>query len=318
MSLDMAKYIGAYMDAYTGSYSGLWYEDIADVHLNLETLTTLIPGLLAVPNLKAYTGTRQLVTPSNFSLSLVSSPYESSVVYPLDNFRADYLGVFENNVRDLARKGRFHFNNVAASVITTNATCADGVALFATTHPYVDPVSGALTQKNIVTSTDIPSLNVAVVAAPTDVEMSKIIVDLFAWMISLKDSVGDTVNGDMRSVTLLTGDIAKFSAIMKAIQANNYVLSDKSDNPVAGLAAAGVVFKCSYVPQLSGASIYMLRNDGFVKGIILGEVITELIALGPGTEYAKQNRQVLFGIDAVRGGVPGRFQSCLKATMDHH
>ncbi|HEV7297762.1 MAG TPA: Mu-like prophage major head subunit gpT family protein [Tepidisphaeraceae bacterium] len=287
---------------------------MANIYTGLNSLSTIIPGMESVPNLAAFSGTRQKNVPTDFEITLTSAPYESSVEYPLDNYNLDSIGIFENNVRELARKARYQFNKLVTAVLTTNGICSDGQNFFDTDHPYT--LSGAQTQKNLVTASDISTLAVANKLTPTDVEMANVILDLFAHLIGLKDRQGDEANGeDCRSVTLLVGDMKKWTAAIKAV--SNERLSNLSDNPLQGLADGGVKVKPIFVPTLTGDSIYMLRNDGAVKAVIAGEVVAEPIALGPESEYAREHRKVLFAYDAVRGACPGRYQSAVKATLSN-
>jgi hypothetical protein len=334
--LDMAKYLGAFMQEYTGPFYGNWYTKIMDWHDGLPTLTTLVPGIFDAPDLKAYTGTRQLINPGNFTQSLVSSPFEGSVNYPIDNFKADYLGVYMTNVRQLAQKALYHPNEIATTIIAANANCYDGVPFFGSTHPIyknVNFTSGSATpssfQSNSFTaagaagtgagttgySPAVPSLNVAVATAPTDVEAGQFVIDLFAQLISLQDLAGNVTNGDTRKVTILTGSISVWSALQKATSPFNQILSDRTDNPVYGLAQGGITFEPVYAPGLTAANVYMFKSDGLVKGLIGGEVSIDVWALGPDSEYAKENRQVAFGVDAVRGGIPARYQSAVMGVL---
>ena len=336
--LDMAKYLAAFLQEYTGPFSGNWYTDIMDWHEGLPTLTTLIPGLFDAPDLKAYTGTRQLINPGSFAQSLISSPFESSVNYPIDNFNADYLGVYMNNVRQLAQKARYHPNTIATAIIAANANCYDGTPFFGSTHPIYKGVNntagtGAMApssyQSNDFTaagaagtgvgtsgySPAVPSLAAANAGQPTDVEASQIIIDLFAQLIGLQDLAGNITNGDTRKVVVLCNTVNVWAAFQKVCRPTYDVLSSRADNPVVGLNEGGVTFKPVFAPGIGTNYVTMFKADGIVKGVIGGEVSMDVWALGPGSEYAKTNRQVAFGVDAVRGGIPARYQSAVRGLL---
>src|SRR5690349_20214270 len=125
MAIDMKTYIGAFMDEYMGSFSGDWATRIANIYTGITSLSPIIPGHDSPGQLTAFGGTRTKSTPSTFEVALTSSVFERSVEYPVEAFKLDTLGVYENNVRELARKAKFHFNKLAATVITTNGTCSD-------------------------------------------------------------------------------------------------------------------------------------------------------------------------------------------------
>lgn len=335
-TIDINSFRAEFLNTYEGSISGLWWNEVANL-VPIGSLNGVYPGLAAAVGMKAWSGSRQMQKPLPFKLSLVSAPFESSVVYPLDNFNVDGLGIFRNNIADLAVKAAWQYNFSVRDLLKVLHTTEsfdskyDGTTVvdyFSTSHPIKFDLTGAnpaSTQSNLFTSNatpvgnDLASLAVVDKNNPTAAEMSKIVVDVISRMLTLTDLNGDTINGTMRAVDVFVGDAQKFSALSVALSSINLVAAASgavATNVLQGLTDIGFKIRPILDPGLSGDSMYFLRADGRTKPLIVQETQGLTVqTLGPDSEYAAQNNQVLFGCKKVFAVGPLLYTSAAKATL---
>lgn len=301
MSLDYVNpqaWIGAFKTQYEGPVAGLWHQSIMKIN-PVTQLTVNYPGLAPIGGMAAWTSSRQLNSPSDANVQITSAIYENSVVYPVDKFNADSLGFFMAQVQDMAIDCRFHWNSLVSAAIAANGNAYDAKAFFHADH------------NNLV------EVGCADKDAPTDIEAGDIITSSLATMLTATDAAGKAINGSMRKMSIVVGDAPKYVAFTNAIR--RYVLSDRSDSPVAGFVSQGFGFDVVIEPALTGDAIYCFRGDGQVGALIGqqvgGENAIDYTVLGPDSEYAKTTNNVLFGVKAVRGIGYGRYQNALKVTL---
>jgi hypothetical protein len=202
------------------------------------------------------------------------------------------------------------------SLITTNGDAVDDIAFFGT-HKYINGPeeygASEVDQKNVFTASDITALNVTDPAAPTDVEMGNVLLGGLSKMQTFVDYAGDLCNDNLKRVVVVTGDAAKHAAVVKAI--TNNVLAGGVQSPVAPLTIDGYQFRAVLEPSLTGTSMYMFSADSVIKPFITQETAMDFQALGPDSEYAKENLKVLFGVSTNRAAGYGRYQSAIKMTL---
>jgi phage major head subunit gpT-like protein len=336
-TIDINTFRAPFQNTYEGSVNGLWFKDVAKIYPT-NSMTGVYPGLASAVGMKAWTSSRQGQKPLPFKLTLTSAPYEASVIYPVDNFNVDTIGIFQDNIMDMATKAAWHYNWMVRDLLAVGHSTAsfdsnyDGstaVNFFSTGHPYGFDATGANpsgTQSNLLTSTTAgvgtSSLAVVLKTAPTPLECAKIIQDITAAFLGMFDLNGDQINGTARNFNIIVGDAAKYSAFLAAVTQLTVVSNTSGSvvtNPIVGLQSNGFKYNVLFEPVLTGDSIYVLRTDGFVKPILIQETSgIQIQTMGPGSEYSITNNNVLFGVKKTCAVGPLLYTSALKATLVTH
>jgi phage major head subunit gpT-like protein len=302
---------GAFLTAYEGTQNEAWSLPILRKY-DSKTEFTKIVDVGTVGKVRQFSGTRQATDPKKYTLQIQNLPYELSLDVDADDYRRDSLGAYEAKVAELGQKAGDHVNVLTINTLLTNPTCLDGAAFFSASHP----VNGT-TQKNLVTSSDIPALTTAGgVGLPTVIESANAILATVAYFSNFVDEVGDPVNGGARKFTVVTGNPLIWQSMIAAI--NSPVLAAGLTNPLVGLFATGWQITIEIDNRLGNTStaFYVFRTDSVIKPIVWSEELPfEIATLGMTSDsYVNLNRLVWAG-KMVRAVAPGRYQHAIKATL---
>jgi hypothetical protein len=156
-----------------------------------------------------------------------------------------------------------HWEDLIIDLINSNGLCYDGQNFFDTDHLWGD--SG--TQKNEITATEVPALDVTTATAPTPSEMAAAILGCTGHMLTFKDDKGRYVNGKARMFTVAVSTVPLMSSAVQAITAN--LLTGVVDNPLTGMKQAGFSYTVKMIPALTSATTKMrlFRTDGPVPAV---------------------------------------------------
>lgn len=265
------------------------------------------------PKMREWIGQRHAQVVAQRAYSIRNLPYESSLPIGDRMLSRDQSGLLQKYISGFAADVVANqWEDLITQLINTNGTAYDANAFFGATHQFGSETA----QKNQVTSSDVPALDVAVPTAPTPLEMSSAILGLVGYMMSYTDNQGRYLNQNAREFAVAVSTPALFSSLMQAITGK--ILQGLLDNPINGFEAAGFKFTPLFLPSLTGATakIRIFRTDGELKPFILQEEqAPEYQVLGQDSDYHFQNKAILLGVDASRGAGYGLFEYAIEGTL---
>jgi hypothetical protein len=164
----------------------------------------------------------------------------------------------------------------------------DGKNFFAANH--TSNKSG--TQKNLLTYSDVPSLDVVVRETPTSTEAVKAILSVIAWMLAIKNDQGKAMNATAREFLVMTSP-ALWQYLVPAIA--NATINSGDTNTIASLRSQGFNIEIVANPGLTYTYEFdVFRTDAPLKPFAIQEEIPlELETFGPETEFYKLNNKIL-------------------------
>lgn len=267
------------------------------------------------PQIREWIGMRQTKFMPFNELKIPNHTYEGTLDFSLNDFRFDKSGQISLRMSELGVRGRQHWDVLATSVLLNNPTCLDGNALFATNHTW----GGGFTNKNTVTSSDIPQLSVSNPANPTPQEMGAAIMGVVQYFFQMQDQTGSPLNGGGRQFCVVVPPNLWGPAVT-AVRAAR--LNFGQDNPLLEQDySVDVIPNGWLVTSFVGAStntntFYVFRTDSAARAIVLQDVTGwEAQMLGPGSELTTMQDRVLFGLRAVRGSGAAYWEHVIQAQL---
>ena len=273
-----------------------------------DTLTENHRWLGAVPEPRAHFGGLNAAPVNNYALAVTNEDYELTVPFSLHDFRRDKTGHIARKIGELATAWADHWNKLAVDVFEDNDTAYDGTALFATTHA----IGSSGTIDNALVAGTLGQLNITDADNPTKAEAAAILAGLAAHMWTYKDDAGRPCNQGAQSFVAVVHPNV-FPGFQSAIKDELYVQG--GSNELRGL---GLTFDLVVEPRLASDTVgYFARTDGGTsKPLILqSELEPTLQTVGPDSEHAIKNNQVLYVSKACRAVAPGEFRQVIKFTM---
>lgn len=263
------------------------------------------PGLAA-----SASGKLQITRPKTYPYTLTNLNYNGGVEYTRAELRRDKTGQLASKFEEAGRKAAIQPDEALTTLITANGTGADGVAFFHGSHAW----SGT-NQSNLLTSSEVATLDVNGSTAPTAVEFSRALGDILAYMLAYTDDKGNYLNSAARSFLVMTGGASLWRS---AVESQTSVQVDSgATNPFTGLARRGFTIDPVYNPRLAATPtvMYVFRTDGNKPFIFQDEYGVRQEMLGDDSEYASVNDSVLMIERATRAvGYWDPF-SAVKATF---
>lgn len=247
----------------------------------------------------------------DFSFDIENEDFELSLEISLHDWRRDKIDAIARRVGEFGMSWADHWNVLAVRTMeasTNGDTAYDGVAFFSASHVLGDQTS----IRNLLTATQVESLNVSDTNRPTKAEAAAILADLAAYFSLMVDDQGRPTNQGARKFLLLCHPVA-LPGFKQAIHDQLYVQGGSNE-----LKNLNQEFVAVGDPRLSSQDVvYMFRLDGrSAKGLILQEELAPTMnVIGPGSEHAVINKTGLYVSEACRNVKPGEFRHVLKATL---
>ena len=298
---------GIFYDALELAQAGAWARQVG-LYMPSNTRTENHRWLGQVPEPRKHFGGLNATPVNDFSLQITNEDFEITLPFSTHDQMWDQVGHISRRTGELAVAWADHWNKLSTDVLEDNLTAYDSVALFSASHSIGD--SG--TMSNLLTSSDLASLDVAAAARPTKAEASAVLSDLAAYMYRYKDDKGRPTNQGAKSFMLLCHP-AVLPGFRNAIADELYITGGSNE-----LRTLGQTFQAVAEPRLASTSvIYMFRTDGVSsKPLILQEAKPPTLqVVGPQSEHAIKNNEVLFVSKATRAAAPGEFRQVIKATL---
>ncbi len=272
------------------------------------------PWLGQVPTPREFIGGRQPKQLSQNAYEIRNKRWEASIKVPLLDWSLDKTAQVQVRVADLAARYQAHRARLLSTLILAgpSALCYDGQYFFDTDHS--EGSSG--TQSNAL-SIDISALATSQhgsVTAPSAGEMAQCIVQAIAAVYGFKDDQGEPMNEDATDFRVMV-PVSLWMATTAAV--GGKVLASGEDNPVAIAQMEGFRIKIHANARLTWTDRFaVFRADGRVKPFIFqedGGVNSKI--LGPDSEYATLNDEVLITTDAINNAGYGYWQHACQVIM---
>src|SRR3972149_253695 len=174
--------IGKFFAALEAAAGASWVRRIA-MMMNSDQESETYKWLGMVPALREWIGGRQAKGFRENGVTIINKTWESTLEILVDWIRRDKTGQIAVRIAELAKRAVEHDAKLLSTIIangtgSTNGLCYDGQYFFDDDHSEGD--SG--TQKNLLTATEVPTLNVTTAAAPTPAEAAKALLGVIADM----------------------------------------------------------------------------------------------------------------------------------------
>lgn len=295
------------------SWTGLVALDVPTLGANPDTF-----GFLdSAPAATKWQGPRRIKDVTGRRIVVTRDRYESSIQIKADDMQRDQTGACQRAAGQLGdRMLSLHHKLLSTLIVegdtSTYGTAYDGQYFFDTDH--VLGASG--TQKNLLTSSEVASLNVSTAANPTAEELAPAIVDCIGWMKTFKDDEGEPMHELATEFTVMVPSNMWGSA-QTAIQAN--FLAASRTNPIKAVMEAGnITIRVVENPRLTDTAIfYIFRSDmgNAPPFIICTEEMNADDFIGEGSEFFFKNRAYLFGADESVGVMYGEPLAAVRCVL---
>lgn len=254
------------------------------------------------------------------SVTIRNSEFVSGVTVRKRDLRRDETGTIRKQFGGLGRVFAQHIFNLAIDVVNAGETAAasggfdgyDGQPLFSASHVHGN--SG--TQKNLLTNSDVATLDVGTATSPTPEEAAEALMDVIAYMQSYLDHAGQGLMEDARSFTVLCKP--KMSGKFRtAIKANNLAGGENSPVAVANADGFNIMLVQSARLTIADAAFVVMVSDreGERATIVQEEQPVELNILDESSdEYKKTGKYGAIGEWAGGHGI-GEPLCAAKATF---
>lgn len=298
---------GIFYDALELAMSQQWASRIG-LYVASDTATENHKWLGSVPEPREHFGGLLRQPMNDYGLAVTNADYELTMPISLHDYRRDKTGHIARKIAELATAWADHWNKLAVSVFEDNDTAYDSTALFATTHS----IGSSGTIDNALVAGTLAQLNISDADNPTKAEAAAILAGLAATMWTYKDDQGRPCNQGAKSFVCVVHPNV-FPGFQSAIADELYVQG--GSNELRGL---GLSFDLVVEPRLASDTVgYFARTDGTgSKPLILqSELEPTLQTVGPDSEHAIKNSEILYVSKACRAVAPGEFRQVIKFTM---
>lgn len=268
------------------------------------------------PALREWLDGRQAKGLRSNGFTIQNKTFEATLAIAVDDLRRDKTGQIQVRIDEMAARVAGHWENLVSQLILAGnaAACYDGQYFFDTDHSEGD--SGS--QKNLLTATEVPALNVGTATAPTASEMADAILGVIAWFYTYKDDQGEPINGDARSFMVMTPVSLWGAAVAGVTSRLLNTGSGSRDNPLLALTEnQGLTVNVAVNPRLTWTTDFaVFRTDGRAKPFILQEEQgVQISALAEGSEEEFKNDRHLYGVKLIGNAGYGLWQQAIRATL---
>lgn len=253
-------------------------------------------------------------------VTITNEEWISGTSVPKRDYRRDETGTIARQFGGLGNVFSQHLWDLCIDVVNKGTTAAssggydayDGKTLFSATHQTGK--SGV--QKNLLTNSEVATLDVGTATSPTPEEAAEALMDVIAYMQSYLDYEGYPLQEDARNFMVLCKP-AMSSKFRTAIKANN--LSGGENSPVAVANADGFTITLAASARLTtaAAAFAVFRTDGVGERalIVQEEQPVELMIFDESSDHYKTTGE-FGGIAEWSGGAGiGEPLNCALATF---
>jgi len=281
-------------------------------HQNLNAMDDNVEYAVAsaTPAMRRWIGGRDAKMLFSQTISLKSEAFEATVVDFIKNWVYDKTGMLSSRLQNFVGRSITHWDKLSTEVLLLgeSALTYDGSAYFST---HNTGQSGNIT--NLVTATEIPSLNVAVTTSVTTAEAADICFDLLAHFQTFRDDVGEPIHEDLMEMLVMVPAV-HYKGFSQAVSAK--IVTDgvgSRDNPL--LNSDFKIRVVANVRLTTATQIYAFALNGDPALILQqqGEVMPSSKA--EGSDFEHDTNQWEFGMKADRTVGLFCWQAAIKATL---
>jgi phage major head subunit gpT-like protein len=267
-----------------------------------------------VPTPREWIGGRAVKTLREGGLIVRNKKFEATLEFDADDRKRDKTGQTSKRVNELIeRVGMFWRSRLSTLIAnghgSTSGLGYDGQYFFDTDHSEGD--SG--TQKNLLTDSDVPALNVGTATAPTEAEFARAVMGVISYMKGIKDDQGEPIHENAKRFLVMVPlglEGVALSAATERILSNG---ATTASNPLLKATTIDVIGN----PRLSWTTDFaVFRVDGTRRPFILQtEGGVEFKAVAEGSELEFNEDKHRFGIKFKGNVAFGDWKYAAKATL---
>ncbi|RTL26434.1 MAG: hypothetical protein EKK55_07750 [Rhodocyclaceae bacterium] len=257
------------------------------------------PFLGAVPRLRKWEGSRHVSEMNRGKITIVNDDWEASIKVARKDWRRDKTAQISMRVRELGESATELPEELLSSIVINGGTglAWDGTALFSTSRTWGK--SGTI--NNALGTGD----GLAGGATPTSAQQQANIMKCIQQMLGFKDDAGRPMNGQAREFGVMV-PVNMWTATIAALQ-DMFTSAGVSNTLRSALESGAIVVRPYVNPRLTSTTqFFVARTDARIKPLIYQEELVNLELLGPDSEFARLNNQVLVGGHIAGGAAPGR------------
>jgi len=292
-------------------YTGLSWIDLVSVLFDSDQESETYKWLGQSPVMREWIGGRHAKGFRENGMTIWNKKFEATLNLPVDWMRRDKTGQIQVRINELAQRSVGHYGSLISALILagTSGLCYDGKAFFAATHTEGD--SGV--QKNLLTATEVPALDVTTATAPTAAEAIKAILGVIAYMLGYVDDQKEPMNSESRNFLIMTS-VTLWPYMVHAVMGEP---SANESNVLKELKRQGFIVSVVANPRLTYTTQFVtFRTDAPAKPLIRQE--EEKLTIGAkaeGSEYEFDNDEHQYGIKAIRNVGYGYWQYASHSTF---
>ena len=292
-------------------YTGLSWIELVSVLFDSDQESETYKWLGQAPAMREWIGGRHAKGFRENGITIINKKFEATLDLPVDWMRRDKTGQIDIRIAEMAQRAVGHYGKLLSALILAGTTgiCYDGAEFFAADH--TEGESGV--QKNLLTKTDVPALEVVLETAPTAAEAIKAILGVIAHMLGYKDDQAEPMNSEARNFMIMTS-VALWPYMVHAVMGEP---SANESNVLKELKRQGFIVSVVANPRLNYTTQFVtFRTDAPAKSLIRQE--EEKLSVGAkaeGSEYEFDNDAHQYGIKAMRNVGYGYWQYARHATL---
>lgn len=286
---------GIFYEAVDKLLDGAWFGDVT-LRTSSDQASEDYAMVGAPPQMRERTGHNTEAQVIPYSFNLKNLDLETGIGIPWNDLRRDKTGMLRVRMSQLAEKAVKWVSDNLTTLLNdgaTNTLSWTGQAFYSATQQWGN--SGAF--KNLLTSSEVPALNVSTTTNPTPTEMANIILGMIAYQYKYLDDTGDDINGMAREFAVLVPPEYMAAAIAG-------VYSERLDGGISNSlltaqSKRGFRITPYVLPKLTAGYVHVHRVDGGWKSLIWQEEVpVTMDVLDVGSEYFIQNQKVWAGVRA--------------------
>jgi phage major head subunit gpT-like protein len=248
----------------------------------------------SVPGLSKVKGEKHTEEIPEYELTIRNETFDGGLEIKREDVERDKTGqIALVRTREFASECANHDVELVTALLAaasghTLGYAYDGKNFFAANH--ASNKSG--TQKNLLTYSEVPTLDVVVRETPTSTEAVQAILGVIAWMLAIKNDQGKPMNSNARQFLVMTSPIL-WQYLVPAIA--NATINSGDTNTIVSLRGQGFNIDVMANPGLTYTYEFdAFRTDAPLKPFAIQEEIPlELETFGPETEFYRLNNKIL-------------------------
>lgn len=275
-----------------------------------------------VPQMRVKAGSRLAKKLRVNTWPVTNEEYEATLNFKIQDMRRDKIGQIRARIQGLARRAQYHWIKLITDlVIAGDATAAyDGQYFFDTDHD--EGSSGTL--KNLLTSSEVGTLDITTATAPTADEAAKAVLGVVEYMGTWLDDQGEPIEEDIPGDYIVfapAGPIA--SAFREAVASKRLDTGSGSRDNI--LEEAGINLDVRSSARLTGNTagsqalnvcFFVFKKNAIHAPFIRQEEVPLMVkALAEGSDLEYNEDEHSFSVEATRAAAYALWQGASMSVF---